>query len=700
MDSLASAPAPSARASWFVGFEAKLRRYAILLRKWWWIVLLFMSVGSFLGALLSWNKPTTYFSSGRMMVGGRVNVPEGASYNEEMSNFFGTQIELMQSVEVRRRAAERVQTLEPGVEPCPVQVLVSLLPRTSIFILNATGEKPAYTQKLLNACMDEYINMKKEMRAEKSESTATAITDEIVRKDKEVRAGEDELMNYQKLNNVGSLQEEAASASQFISSMKRQLAELKSEQKLLEMLDLDQNIDRAAKNAKEGEFIEKKNMEDSKAPMETLGPVTEYLRAKQQVALLQAERDEFSKVLRPKHPTIINLDQQIAQQQTMIATFRTQTAERLVSRRESIALQIQNISNTITEWDTKLLALNERLAEYNRIKSKVDRNKSIYEQLVSSSKSIDVSRNIEQDVVSVLERATPAQARKPSLLKGIFSGIALGFALAAAILFVLDQIDDRMNSISELRSFIDEDVLSQIPREGGDAKLRILEYNDSRHAFAESFRALRSSIIYMPVEGTRPKTILITSAIPNEGKSTVAINLAITLAFSDAKVLLVDGDLRRGAIHEHFQLDNAFGIQDVLMHKTAFKNAVLATNVPNLFLIPRGPVIEHPGELYLGKNMDQFLKEIYNEYDYIVFDSSPVMVADDTTSLAPKIDATLFVIRFAFSSARRSKDSISMLKSRQANVMGIVCNAVLDSLGDYYTYGSYYGYGPAKAVAE
>jgi Mrp family chromosome partitioning ATPase len=107
-------------------------------------------------------------------------------------------------------------------------------------------------------------------------------------------------------------------------------------------------------------------------------------------------------------------------------------------------------------------------------------------------------------------------------------------------------------------------------------------------------------------------------------------------------------------------------------------------------LIPRGSNVGHPGELYLGPAMEHLLKEVYAEYDYVIFDSSPVMVADDSTSVAPKIDATIFVVRFSNSSARRCRESIEMLKTRQANIIGVVCNAVPNLQQDYYGYAEYY----------
>ncbi len=676
----------SMRAAWWMTLQAGARRYFCLLQKWWWVVLLATTGGAFLGSWTAWRQPTVYVSSGRMMVGGHVTLPENVSYNEEFANFFGTQVELMQSPEVRRRAADRVQAGDPGIEPCSVQVVVQQLAHTSLFVFQATGAQPAYTQKILNAVMEEYIAIKREMRSERSENTASAIGDQMLRVDREIRADEEALLQFQKKNNVGFMQEESGSASQYLVSLKSKLADLQGEKQLLDLLDIDQNIDRNAGAASPLSLDE--------AKLSGAGPEVEYLRARQQLALLEAQIVEQGKSLRPKHPMMVQLAQDVAQQKTVIETLRKQSGDRIKSRRKSIDLQIQTTQKSIDEWEKKALALNEKLSDYNRIKTRLDRSKSIYDQLIMNRNNISVSRGIDQDMVSVLERGTPAFPRKPHVARGLAAGGGIGLIASLAFLFLLNRLDDRMNAMHEFRAQFAEKVIGQIPSAEGEKDAKLLVHSDQRHAFAEAFRALRSSIFYMPFEGKAPKTLFVTSAVPGEGKSTIASNLAITIAFSGSRVLLVDGDLRRGALHARFGVENKCGFTDVLTNDSSALRATRATSIPNLFLIPRGSSVEHPGELYLGRGMELFLKEVYEEYDYVIFDSSPVMVADDSTSLAPKIDATLFVVRFGCSSARRCRDSLEMLHTRQANVIGVVCNAVEDLRQDYYGYAEYYT--PAK----
>jgi capsular exopolysaccharide synthesis family protein len=186
---------------------------------------------------------------------------------------------------------------------------------------------------------------------------------------------------------------------------------------------------------------------------------------------------------------------------------------------------------------------------------------------------------------------------------------------------------------------------------------------------------------------------MITSATPGEGKTTIASNLAISLAFSGAKTLVVDADLRRGRLHTLFDVpeDRQLGLSKVLQQEISWREAIVPTSTPNLSLLPRGRALAHPGEHFLSKVTDELLRDIYKDFEYIVFDSAPVMAADDALSLAPKIDGTIFVVRFAVSSVRSTRKSLELLAQRRVNLLGLVCNDVKLSESEY-GYGYYYDY--------
>ena len=285
-----------------------------------------------------------------------------------------------------------------------------------------------------------------------------------------------------------------------------------------------------------------------------------------------------------------------------------------------------------------------------------------------------------------MEMATAPISVRPGLIKSLLIGFGIGALAGLAILILLDRIDDRMASFSEFQHHFSENVLGQIPKEKTKGKVDLLQPDDSRHVFAESYRNVRSSIFFMPYEGPRPKSFLVTSAVPSEGKSTVSANLAITFALSGARTLLIDCDLRRGALREAFGITSKIGFSEVLKQEVNWREVVVPTAYETLWVLPRGKTLSQPSEHLLRDSTEALMREIYQYYDYIIIDSSPVLAADDTTSLAPKIDATLFVVRLGYTSARLTKKSLELLYNRQVNIPGVILNFVDTSLPEYYYY--------------
>ncbi|HSI11607.1 MAG TPA: polysaccharide biosynthesis tyrosine autokinase [Chthoniobacter sp.] len=673
-------------ASWWYLIHTKVYRYRALLRKYWWLVLFTTCLGLAIGAWRTAHQQVVYVSTGRMMVSGKINLPEGATYTEEMNLFIATQRELMQDEAVRQRAAALVRSSNPDIAVTPIDLLVAPLPQTSIFILNAAGPEPAYPQKFLDAVMHEYIATRREMRTQKSEDAESSIEDEIARVQGDLRKEEEKLIAFQRENNVGFLEQGGNSAGAYLAKLNTQLAELKKESQLLDLFQPDQKIARD-----ENQREEKAAANDGTGgdPRALNRPDAEYARARQQIEVLRTERNEYAKDLRPKHPIIVELDRQVTQQQQLIDVFRKQSSEDLARRREATRLEIQNLEKTIQEWEAKALELSQRLAEYSAIQSGISRKRAQLESLSRSKGNVEINRNVDQDVVSIRQRASVAQPQKPGAARMIGTAIGLGLIVGLLFLVLVDQLDDRVASYTEFQSHFRERVFAQIPHSPSDTQTGappIIIPEDERHAYAEAFRSLRSSIVFLPVVGPRPKVLLITSAVPNEGKSTVAMNFAVTLALSGSRVLLVDGDLRRGELHRAFGLSNEAGLGDVLSRQKSLEQALQFTLIPGLQLLSRGRGVPNPGELYLGKDTDEFLKTVHAEFDYVVMDSSPVMAADDTTSLAPKVDATVFVFRFTSSSTRASRKALELLRERQSNIIGIVCNDVSEAMQEYYYY--------------
>jgi succinoglycan biosynthesis transport protein ExoP len=675
--------------------QLTFQRYKYMLQNWWWIPLLTTAIGLGLQAWMVLSAPPKYQSSGRLMVSGKIALPEGAVYSEEAANFFGTQLELLQSGEVARRADARVMALNPNLEKVPVNLFATILPKTSIFQVTAQGLQPQQTKAYLDAVMDEYIAYRRSMRSDKSDVTLSAITDQVVDLEKDLRKAEEELFNWQKENNLVFLQEEGNSAGVYLAQLNRQLADLRTEYQLLETLSLEQNLERQ----NQLNSVVDGNKEGVSAIMRGFGPAAEYLKARQELQLLRAQYVEMGINLKPRHPKMAELAQRIGLQERLMEIFQTQTGEQFSSQMESLRVRIQNTEAGIKEWEVKALDLSRRLGEFERLKGEVERRKGLYERLLASVQSVDVNRNIDQDTISVMEYGTQPSVVRPDLGRALLMGGLGGFAVGLGILLLIGKLDDRYISVSELEAHSELDVVGLIPRLKS-SEMQVLEENDNRHILVESFRNIRSSMLFMPEGSYNPKSFLISSAIPGEGKSTLAMDLAVTMALAGSKTLLVDGDLRRGRLNRHFAAKSEPGLAEVLKEMAPLDDVIVDSPVPNLHFMPRGKAMAAGTEPLPGPKFSKLVNTLHDKFDYVILDSCPVLAADDSSAMAPLVDAVFFVVRARFTSARLFIRSLKLLAVRGVMVRGLIYNCAEMGSSDYpyYQYKEYHRAATAPAA--
>lgn len=708
------APVHQSRAAFAARFFSQLHLFKKLLFKYWWIPLLTVGLSEGIQIFLLRQKPPTFVSVGRMIVNVKLSIPSANVYSEEFNNFFGTQVALMQSDSVVNRV--KLQLAEnPQLHRVPVSIEVTLSPKTSIFNLRAVGEDANYAQAYLQATMDEYIKLKKDLLANATTATQSSMVEELKQMAQQLQNSKTELLNYQSSNSVVFLQPNGGNnAAEYLASLTRHLAERRSELQLLKTLTLDQNLERLQgvltpqNSMAQSNTVAQQNAGSAAQPNSantpagndasqnntpsTLGGFEEaYLQAKQQIILLKARRDELSKTLVPTATQVVDLNQEITRQEKLLEIYKEQSQEQMENRQHTLELQIQDLENQVKEWELKALDVSKKLSDYEALKENHARLQTVYDQMQANLQTLDVNKGIGQESVTILEPATPGEPVPPDTKKHLIMAGLIGLVLGIGILVFLNQLDDRPSSFTELEHQFDMPVLGQIPlvkAKDKNAGVPILQLDDERYALIEAYRSLRSAFLYKDsLKGqptNQPKSIVVASASPNDGKSMTAANFAITLAQAGARVLLIDADLRRGALHNHFSMVANPGLAEVLAGQCDWFTAVAQTPVPNLHLLPCGTSPRHSQNLFATSG--KFLAQIAGHYDYYIFDTAPVMVADDVLSLAPNVDALIMVIRAGVTSGRIAHAALDLLHLRRVNVIGLVLNAVPPKTSDYYYY--------------
>jgi succinoglycan biosynthesis transport protein ExoP len=717
-------------------FSDQLPRYKRLIAAYWWIPLITIGLSLWIGWMAVKREPRSYVSVGKMTLSVKLAIPNAAYYTEEMNSFFGTQVELMESDTIRGRVYARLKEESPPLHPVPVNMQVSVSPRASIFNLRAEGLDPDYVHEYLKTTMDEYIKLKRELLENASSVTKASLEKERDRMLKKFEESKTALFNYQSSNSVVFLQKSGGNdAADYLATLNQDLARHKSELQLLKTLTLDQNLERQQQAAfsptpePPKHIISRQNQSDpSSATVPPGSPSTQptseekqaannatgheyrmpsatatgasdafqaaYLQAKQQIVLLKAQRDQLSQYMRPKHPDIIALDEEIAQQERLLKIFQEQSKEQLENHQHVVEAEIAGLEAQIKEWELKAVEESKKLSAYQALKEDVNRLQTISDQLQGTLQTLDVDKGVGQETVAVFEAATPGNPVPGKKPLHMAEAGAIGLFLGLGILFLLNQTNDRLGSLVELENLLGEPVLGQIPLlRAPDKKsvVPLLQMEDDRHMMVESYSNLRSALLFKDAMEGHSRSIVVTSAVPGDGKSTVCANLAISLAHGGARVLLVDADLRRGQMHKRFSVPDYPGLSEVLTKECLWSEAVVHTSTPNLDLLPCGKPPRRPGSL-LVSGTKTLLKQMEGHYDYYLFDSAPVMAADDASSLAPQVDGVLMVVRAGSTFGRIAKSALDLLYLRKVNVIGLVFNAVSPNAKSYdcYHYKEYY----------
>ncbi|HEX8639193.1 MAG TPA: polysaccharide biosynthesis tyrosine autokinase, partial [Pyrinomonadaceae bacterium] len=352
-------------------------------------------------------------------------------------------------------------------------------------------------------------------------------------------------------------------------------------------------------------------------------------------------------------------------------------------------------------------AVSIKLLEQN-----IETNQGFLKDLRQQQKENDVIAVGTDNNVSVAEIAIPpTEPISPRRLTSVMAALFLSTLFGMGLALFLEYLDDTIRTTEEIENYLQLPALAAIPTidsmpkrrlllvGGGneesedDAKSQLLIHSDSRSALAEAYRQLRTSIL-LSTAGHAPKSLLITSSLPAEGKTTTATNTAISLAQTGARVLIIDADMRRPRLHTVFNISNAQGLSTILSSEATEKemlDVIQYDETAKTFLLPSGPVPPNPAELIGSEQMTHFMKTMQNNFTHVVIDSPPIASFTDGVLIASLVDGVILVVHAGKSSRQVVRRSRKLLMDVGAKIFGVVLNNVnLRSQDNYYYYQSYY----------
>jgi polysaccharide biosynthesis transport protein len=663
-----------------------LEAFLFEVRRFWWLILLTTIAALGCGCVMHLLAPVEYKSDTKMVVDRKGNIPPASVYSEQGADFLGTQAAVMQSRDVRRDAEKALRQQGKLPPERGVDLQATYIPKTTVFILEASSTDPDYTRAYLQEAIRAYIDLRKQMRSEQSREAVSALADEVVRVRGEVDAATRDLNNFQQKISAGSLQDEVTAENAYLASLRKRYADLRLQKSIAVTGAPDPNA--AAAAAIQGaDSATLSGILPDQAGQQL--PDQQLLQAKQNLTMLQAEKARLLKNLRRDHPRIRQIDGRIHEAQNLVAFLEDQIKHGNNERVESIEREMAALQDEITEREQKINHLNQNIAEYQTLKDRLASNREAYQRLTNSVQNIDVARQVDQEVINVLESPSTPVPVRTHLLITLAESLAVGLVLGVVATFLLSRLARRFQTISQVKRTLGLPVFGKILHDAWVSRQRtVLDCTRKHIGFAESFRNLRSTLMLLPPSVRDRRCIAVTSAFPNEGKSTIAVNMAIALAATNSRVLLIDADLRRGKLHQLLKVKTGPGFSDLLMRKSSVQQAIHSTRMQNLMLLPSGNRIPNVSEQIFRSGFDSTLDELCREFDYVIIDTPPVLATDDGPTLAAKADWALLVVRLRHSRPRETEKALEELRMRQVEVPGVVVNSVSkrDTGHSYYHY--------------
>ena len=702
--------------------DSSLSEALSVLRKRKWVLLTGVLLGLAYGFYQAVTQPVRYTASGRIQVGSGATAAyrtpgtgETQNLNNELlvlhsetlmlavarqmdlannSAFFGVKGPIHGDVNNTGTRHQIIDTLLGSVG-------TAVIPGTQVISISCVSANPQLSADIVNNVMDAYIHRSYQVRVESTQRVSGWLLGQLNDLKAQVETSQEQLIDMQrKLGGLGLSFDPTRPPSTESSAKVDALSGAVSGARISRILA--ESRYRTVLNA------DPTNLEGL---LDATGLDGELNRLRGDMANTRALIAQDNVLRGEKNPRLLEERAHLEELEREV----TAEQQRLISRaRDAYAAAKANedqITAALDEAKNEAYTMRDSLVEYTLRQREYETNRSLYDGLNSRLRAAGVQAGLESYEIDIIDRAQlpAAPTLKPtsSILtqSGIF-GLIGGIVLA----FLLESLDTGLRSVAEIESVTQLPSLAIIPRTRrlsaeGNAALSVAQNNigvltTSKSQFSEAFRSLRTSLL-LATTGHPPKIIVITSATPSEGKTTVATNLACILAQRETRVLLIDSDLRRPNVHHRFGLNGRDGLSTVLTGSVTLEDALRQVpEVPNLDILCCGPVPPFPTEMLSSEAMHELLATCSERYTHIVIDSPPILSVTDGVILSRQSDALALVVRHGKSSRHVVRRARDLLFRAGAPVTGVVLNAVDMNAPEYYGYYGYSGYSYSNIDSE
>jgi capsular exopolysaccharide synthesis family protein len=462
----------------------------------------------------------------------------------------------------------------------------------------------------------------------------------------------------------------------------------------LSQLNAALSVAQSARIAAEARWHQAESATGTALPSDMLTNSIIHALQEKRADLMGQYQDKLS-VYKPSWPAMIQLQSQITEIDKQIKNEVANIKGSVRAEYQAALAQETLLMKQIDMAKNSVLDLESRSIRYNVLKREVDTNRQLYDSLLQRYKEVGLAGGVTTNNISMVDRAeVPHAPYKPDLSRNLLLALLLGLGLGTLLAFFFEYLDDTLRTPDDIEKQLGLAVLGIIPKLKNTSPTAALE--DPRSSFSEAYRSVRTALQFSTESGV-PRSLLITSSIPGEGKSTTALTLAQHFAQLGKRVLLIDADLRNPTLHKTLAIDNMLGLSNCLAGAAKPQDVIHAPAEENLHVIPSGPLPPNPAELLAGPKMLSLLTVAMAKYDQVIIDGPPTMGLADAPIISHVAMGTLLVIDASQTRRQVAKGAVKRLLSARARLIGALLTKVDTRAAGYGAYGygdyAYYNYG-------